>query len=165
MFTFASLAQDHLPLIHKWLNTDHVANFYDGYLSRDQVEEKYLPKIESEIVFPYIVSLEDRPIGYIQTYNAPLVGDGWWQDQPDGTWGIDQFLGEKSLLGKGIGSAFVNQFSNELLKRNDINRVITDPAPHNPRAIRAYEKAGFQIIEEIQTPDGTAILMEKTKTS
>ncbi len=34
-----------------------------------------------------------------------------------------------------------------------------DPRPDNPRAIRAYEKAGFVPQHEIVTPDGPALLM------
>jgi RimJ/RimL family protein N-acetyltransferase len=38
-------------------------------------------------------------------------------------------------------------------------RVQTDPSPTNPRAIRCYEKAGFRRVGEVNTPDGTALLM------
>jgi RimJ/RimL family protein N-acetyltransferase len=34
-----------------------------------------------------------------------------------------------------------------------------DPFPANGRAIRAYEKAGFQKIRVVDTPDGHAVLM------
>ncbi|TKW78599.1 MAG: GNAT family N-acetyltransferase, partial [Bradyrhizobium icense] len=35
----------------------------------------------------------------------------------------------------------------------------TDPDPENPRAIRAYEKAGFEKAGLVDTPDGTSLLM------
>ncbi len=37
--------------------------------------------------------------------------------------------------------------------------MVTDPDPDNPRAIRAYEKAGFEKVHLVDTPDGTALLM------
>jgi RimJ/RimL family protein N-acetyltransferase len=40
-----------------------------------------------------------------------------------------------------------------------VTRVQTDPAPHNARAIRCYEKAGFRPVREIVTPAGAALLM------
>ncbi len=42
----------------------------------------------------------------------------------------------------------------------DIEKIIIDPTPDNKRAIRCYEKVGFKGIGEIETPDGTACLME-----
>jgi aminoglycoside 6'-N-acetyltransferase len=40
-------------------------------------------------------------------------------------------------------------------------RVLTDPAPDNHRAIRAYEKAGFRQIALVETPDGRSLLMKR----
>jgi aminoglycoside 6'-N-acetyltransferase len=37
--------------------------------------------------------------------------------------------------------------------------VMTDPDPANIRAVRAYEKAGFQKSHVVETPDGCALLM------
>ena len=37
--------------------------------------------------------------------------------------------------------------------------MITDPDPDNGRAIRAYEKAGFQRETIVETRDGPALLM------
>jgi aminoglycoside 6'-N-acetyltransferase len=38
-------------------------------------------------------------------------------------------------------------------------RVVTDPDPDNSRAIRAYQKAGFEKSHLVHTPDGRALLM------
>ena len=38
-------------------------------------------------------------------------------------------------------------------------RIVLDPKPTNPRAIRAYEKAGFVRDRLLDTPDGEALLM------
>jgi aminoglycoside 6'-N-acetyltransferase len=39
--------------------------------------------------------------------------------------------------------------------------MVIDPSPDNPRAIRAYEKAGFEKVGMIDTPDGPALLMAR----
>ena len=36
---------------------------------------------------------------------------------------------------------------------------VTDPDPANTRAVRAYEKAGFEKAGMVDTPDGPALLM------
>jgi aminoglycoside 6'-N-acetyltransferase len=43
--------------------------------------------------------------------------------------------------------------------RNGTPRIVTDPDPANTRAIRAYEKAGFEKAGMVDTPDGPALLM------
>jgi aminoglycoside 6'-N-acetyltransferase len=62
------------------------------------------------------------------------------------------------MVGRGHGSAFIRQFIEGLLD-SGTPRIVIDPSPTNPRAIRAYEKAGFRRVHEIDTPDGRALLM------
>jgi RimJ/RimL family protein N-acetyltransferase len=150
-----------VPQLHDWLNRPHVAERWDNATTLPEVEKRYQTHLNSACVFPFIVELDGKPIGFIQSYNAELVGDGWWPGEPPGTWGVDQYLGEEGLLGKGIGSQFIRAFTDDLLKKSQVKRIITDPAPDNKRAIRAYEKAGFIGIGIVETPDGPAFLMEK----
>ena len=75
-----------------------------------------------------------------------------------GTRGLDQFIGEADMLGCGHGSGFIRTFIDQLFARG-VPRIVIDPSPANPRAIRAYEKAGFVPQHEIVTPDGPALLM------
>ncbi len=160
-FEFKPVSHDHFLLLHDWLNRKHVAEKWDGPQTLDTVKAKYEKKIGSDSVFPYVVLMDGQPIGYIQSYQADLVGGGWWESEPTGTWGVDQFIGEESLLGKGIGPQFLKQFTDKLLSRPEVTRVITDPAPSNSAAIRAYEKAGFVKLCEQMTPDGPALIMER----
>jgi aminoglycoside 6'-N-acetyltransferase len=81
-----------------------------------------------------------------------------YRDQPPGTRGIDQFIGEPELIGRGIGSRFVRAFARELLGRGT-PRVVTDPHPANTVAIRAYMKAGFHTIGPRETLWGPVRLM------
>jgi aminoglycoside 6'-N-acetyltransferase len=62
------------------------------------------------------------------------------------------------MLDRGHGSAFIRAFTDGLLA-SGVPRVVTDPDPANARAIRAYQKAGFQRDRIVDTPDGPALLM------
>ena len=94
---------------------------------------------------------------YLQCYNLG-VWDGGFGPQPEGARGLDQFIGEADMLGRGHGSAFIRAFADRLLA-SGTPRVVTDPDPANKRAIRAYEKAGFCRERIVDTPDGPALLM------
>ena len=87
-----------------------------------------------------------------------------FRPQPEGARGLDQFIGEADMLGRGHGSAFIRAFADRLLA-SGTPRVVIDPDPANKRAIRAYEKAGFRRERMVDTPDGPALLMARTLTA
>jgi aminoglycoside 6'-N-acetyltransferase len=106
------------------------------------------------------VECDDVPIGYIQSWDPHAGVDHPCRDQPLGTRGIDQFIGEPELIGQGHGTAFIRLFVESLFKAG-APRVITDPNPRNARAIRAYVKAGFKEIDRRITISGDALLMAR----
>ena len=105
----------------------------------------------------FIVTADMRDFAYLQCYNLSAWNTGFGP-QPQGTRGLDQFIGEADMLERGHGSAFIRVFANQLLA-SGTPRVVIDPDPTNARAIRAYEKAGFGRDRIIDTPDGPALLM------
>ncbi len=157
---FRRLLKADFYTLSRWHSSPHLIEWW-GERKPEQVVVRYGEKLTQPWLRMFIVTLEARDIGFIQTYHAPFVGNGWWPEEIEGTWGIDQFIGEQNLLGQGIGSAFVRRFSDDLLQDPAVKKIITDPSLVNLRAIRAYEKAGFLMVGPIDTPDGKELLMEK----
>lgn len=162
--TFRPMVAADLPLLHHWLHQPHVAEWWGGddiAPSLDDVKQKYLPRLAgSSSVTCYIALLSGEPLGFIQAYIALGSGDGWWEGETDpGVRGIDQFIGDRTRLGQGLGSRMVAAFLCLLFEDPRVTKVQTDPSPSNSRAIRCYEKAGFRAVERITTPDGPALLM------
>ncbi len=159
-FHFAPLAEHHLPLLFEWLNRSHVAKWWDGPVSSAAVREKYLPRISSTSVSPYIAFLNEAPAGFIQSYVAAEQDDDWWPGERDpGVVGIDQFLADSDSLGKGLGTAMVGQFVRLQFQNPAVTSLQTDPSPNNIRAIRCYEKVGFRKLGVLETPSGPTLLM------
>jgi aminoglycoside 6'-N-acetyltransferase len=80
---------------------------------------------------------------------------------PEGSRGVDHYIGEADMLGRGHGSAFVRLHAERLFAAG-APAVGADPHPDNARAIRAYGKAGFVAAGgAIKTPWGLALLMER----
>jgi aminoglycoside 6'-N-acetyltransferase Ib len=161
---FRPLTADELAMLHDWLNRDHVAEWWGGDDARPTLEQtiaKYGPRVLSvDSVSSYIALLNERPIGFIQSYVVMGSGSGWWEDVTDpGVRGIDQFLCNAHELGQGLGTRMVSAFVDKLFSDSRVTQVQTDPKPTNVRAIRCYQKSGFQPIREIDTPDGRALLM------
>ena len=62
-----------------------------------------------------------------------------------GVRGIDQSLANASQLGKGLQEPSLVRALVELLFNDpEVTKIQTDPSPSNLRAIRCYEKAGFE---------------------
>jgi len=105
----------------------------------------------------FMVATGNRDFAYLQCYDLSAWHTGLGR-QPDGTRGLDQFIGEADMLGCGHGAAFIRDFADQLFAAGT-PRVVIDPDPTNARAIRAYEKAGFRPDRIVDTPDGAALLM------
>ncbi|UGX85776.1 GNAT family N-acetyltransferase [Phyllobacterium meliloti] len=157
-YRFIPLEPDDLHLISEWLAEPHVAEWWGA----DPKEEfdAIVAHMDSISVEPFIIMLGERPIGYMQTYDPHLEDDHPYQDQPTGTLGLDQFIGEPTLINDGHGSRLIDEFVS-LLFEEGVPRVILDPDPANARAIRAYTKAGFIPFDTRTTVYGPALMMAR----
>src|SRR6266849_6527724 len=72
---------------------------------------------------------------------------------------------EVATSGRGLGSAMVRAFVEQLFQDPEVTRIQTDPSPDNESAIRSYRRAGFVSAGEIVTPDGPAVLMLRERSS
>jgi aminoglycoside 6'-N-acetyltransferase len=155
IYQFRPMGEVDLPLVKRWLAAPHVVEWWgDTYAQFELVSGD----LEVEAMDQFIVAANDRPFGYLQCYDPEVWPDNGLGTHPRGTRGVDQFIGELDMVNQGHGSAFIGAFIDRLLA-SGAPRVITDPDPANARAIRAYEKAGFQRDRLVDTPDGIALLM------
>jgi aminoglycoside 6'-N-acetyltransferase len=153
-YAFRPMSAADLPLVRGWLETPEVVRWWG------RPDEQYA-LVSGDLAHPdmdqFIVALGDRPFGYLQCYRLSTWNQGFGA-QPLHARGIDQFIGEPDLIGRGHGSGFIRQFTENLLA-SGIPRIVTDPDPKNGRAVRAYARAGFQSDRLVATPDGKALLM------
>jgi len=154
-YVFRPVTVADLPLLAEWLEQPHVRRWWS------EPEEALVSigeHLRDPLVEPYIVMLDGRDFAFIQVADLDGEDDAALDGQPQGTCGIDQFIGIETLLGKGHGPAFMADFCRELFEKGK-NRVLVDPHPDNIFAIRAYTKAGFQRLGETNTNYGRALLM------
>jgi RimJ/RimL family protein N-acetyltransferase len=153
---FRTLEEADLRLLHEWLRREHVRRWWDDHSSYEDVAEHYLPAIEGRKPADlYLILLDDRPVGFIQTY---LVAD-----YPDfaarvglgvGVAGVDLFIGEEELTGKGLGSEVLRAFVRDVVfAESGTTACIADPDVRNAASIRAFEKADFRRAGEFFDPN------------
>lgn len=153
-YAFRPITAADLPLVGRWLGEAHVREWWGD---PDEQFALVSGDLDEPAMDQFIVLAGNRPIGYLQCYSLTAWNTGLGP-QPEGTRGIDQFIGESNMIARGHGSAFIRAFVDEQL-RNGLPRIVTDPDPLNLRALRAYEKAGFVRDRIVETPDGPALLM------
>jgi aminoglycoside 6'-N-acetyltransferase len=157
-YVFRPMAAGDLAMVRRWLETPEVVRWWG---LPDEQYQLVSGDLDHPDMDQFIVGLGDHPFGYMQCY--PLsTWNGGLGSHPTTTRGIDQFIGEPDMIGRGHGSGFIRQFVDALLK-SGTPRVVTDPDPDNGRAVRAYEKAGFEKDRMVDTLDGPALLMLRNR--
>ncbi len=163
LVSFRPLETGDLRLMHRWLNTDHVAQWYSvrGVTapSLDWVTERYMPRITGkDPTRAFVITLGGRPIGYIQAYFIEDQADYAAAVQvPPGAAGVDLFIGEADVVHRGLGADIVRRFLRDIVfGEMQAAWCVIGPQPENRIAIRAYEKAGFRHLKTVRIPGGDA---------
>jgi len=136
--TFKPLHETDMPLFFSWVKKPHIAKWWKSDTYENFVE-KYRPRIAAQsYVFPFIMYINEKPIGYIQYYLADKVDDGWWMKthgQPADTVGMDIIIGEPDYIGKGFGTLLVKKFVEKIFEETNASKIIIDPD------VRTYAQA------------------------
>jgi RimJ/RimL family protein N-acetyltransferase len=158
-FLFKPLQQRDLVQLCNWFNKSHVREWWNDGLTEDEIKSKYQKRIGSSVIVPFVVYLQDMPIGYVQYYRVNQTGDSWWLNESDDVVGIDQFIGEEDYINRGFGTDMIRQFIAKLFSDMTIKKIIIGVDKNNQRAIRCYEKAGICFSNEIATSEGLVYVM------
>lgn len=138
-------------LLHQWLNDKDVLSFIEGpsmSFTYDDIVNKYSPRaLGQDYVVPCIIEYQHKPIGYIQFY--PLQNEERQQYEVDETeaYGLDLFIGESDYWNQGIGTMVLKLIIKFLFNDIGVKVIYIDPQTWNVRAIRSYEKCGFQKVK------------------
>jgi aminoglycoside 6'-N-acetyltransferase len=152
------------PLLRGWLSEPHVLEWWGepeeelGFI-RDMVEGR-------DTTRPFVIELDGVAIGYIQYWfvghhqNAQWIEDHpWLAELPSDAIGVDLSIGDATLLSKGVGSAALATFARKLHEQG-YRTIVIDPDRGNERAVRAYAKAGFRPVPELEGRTGDTLIMQ-----
>ena len=163
---FRPLVGEDLPMLADWMGRPHWREWWgepDRELGRirDKVEGR-------DTTRPFIFFHDGAPAGYIQSWSVGdevdsghAVETPWLLEVPREAVGVDLSLGRPELLGKGIGTAVLRAFLAKLFAEG-CETVVIDPDEANARAVRAYEKAGFEVRDRYPHDSGVTLLMTIT---
>lgn len=151
--SFRMMKKDDLVLMLKWLTDERVLEFYDGRDKKYTLKticEHYTEQWADEL-YRFIIEYNTIPIGYAQIYRVQgeLFDEYNYHKTDEKIYAMDQFIGEPEYWSMGIGTEYCRIACQYLQTEMCADGVILDPRKNNPRAIRAYQKAGFKIIKEL----------------
>lgn len=91
-----------------------------------------------------IAEEDDRPVGFLQLIDAREEETHYWGDIEPGIWAIDIWIGSATDRGRGLGAAMMRLALERCFARPEVHTVFIDPLLRNQRAIRFYERIGFE---------------------
>ena len=164
LISFRPVVAADLPMLRSWMVQDHWREWWGevetelGYIV-DMIEGR-------DTTRPFIFQVDGEDIGYIQYWT---IGDNlfepwlsqapWMTELPADAIGVDLSIGENDGISKGVGSAALRAFTENLLSEG-FETIIIDPDCRNKRAVRAYEKAGYRKIESLIGKTDDTLLMQ-----
>jgi aminoglycoside 6'-N-acetyltransferase len=156
-FCFRPLDFSDIPLMYDWFNLPHVQNFYSlRQWTESEVLNKLKPYVDgSKLISGFIALMNDNPIGYVQKYRIvdyPWPNQNLSRDIINHAAGMDLFIGDEALTGKGIGRELIQSFIENHIWPS-YQYCIVDPDINNITAIKCYEKLKFKEHTIINTKD------------
>ena len=128
-------------LIRGWLARDDIQDWW-GPASATETEVNMA--LSSEHGLCRIIEAGGAPVGYAHAVDATIWGEDLPQDLAPGTWDLDLFIASEEHRNKGVGQTALSLLKDEVFATTLAVAVCVFPSIRNERAVRAYEKAGFQ---------------------
>ncbi len=147
---FRRLERRDLPLLSHWLGSPHVATWWRDDCDPASVEAAYAPRLDGrDPTEVFVVEADGEPIGVIQRYRIADYPE--WERSvaaggaPGPAAGLDYFIGDETLTGRGLGGRIIAGFAEDTWRRYpDVAAIVVAVQQANRRSWRALEKAGFE---------------------
>jgi len=151
VIAFEPLRTEDLPLLREWIRREHVRPWWRDDIEKSMTE--YAKAIEGlDKTDHYLIVVDERAAGMIETY---LVSDHpEWEaivQVGEGVAGVDLLIGEPALIGAGLGPRVLAEFAEKIVfARPDTQACVATVDEANRRSWRAFEKAGFRYIRDVE---------------
>jgi aminoglycoside 6'-N-acetyltransferase len=153
-------AQEDYELFVRWRNEPHVAEWWNTDddpvpMTLEHAKAEQGPDADAWVT-RCMISVADRPVGYVQFYPwSEEAGEarGMGVPDPDTSYGLDIFIGEPDMIGRGVGATVVALVARHVFETEGAASVALLTPVGNNRAHRAYEKAGFRKVRQTLDTD------------
>jgi aminoglycoside 6'-N-acetyltransferase len=150
------MTEDDWPLLYRW-NSDPEVLYYsegDDVASYSPEDVRGIFCTTSQTAFCFIIEVEGTPVGecWLQEMNIERI----LQKYPGlDCRRIDLAIGEKSYWGQGIGTETIRLLTTFGFVEQGSDVIYGCVSDYNVRSWRAFQRAGYQIVERVKEPPGS----------
>ena len=131
--------------LYKWNQDKNIYEWFEQrILSLEEIKEKYKKKQKEGKQELFFIQYNHQEIGFVQIYpfeEYELI------NIKDQLYEFDIFI-EEAYTSQGIGTKIINEVSKKIFLEFQTNGIVLRPFKRNIRAIKCYQKCGYQIIKE-----------------
>lgn len=140
--------KDSYELMYKWCSQEFIYEWFEQRkLSFEEIENKYKNKLLANQQQLFFINYNDNKIGFVQIYKYDDKKSESLKKY-DSIYEYDIFIGESEYLLREIGTKVINYINNYIYENYLCDCIVLRPFKRNKRAIKCYEKCGFEIVDE-----------------
>ncbi|MGH4023600.1 MAG: GNAT family N-acetyltransferase [Pseudonocardiaceae bacterium] len=164
-FALRRLDPDHdLALVHAWMNDPGVARFWEMPWPPDRIAEYLHRQVTDRHSTAYLGTLDGVAMSYWELYRADLDALARYYPARDHDAGVHLLIGPADHRGRGLAAELLRAVSGWRLDADpQAGRVVAEPDVRNVRSVRAFARAGFRRIANLDLPDKRAVLMVRDR--
>ncbi|MFC6088535.1 GNAT family N-acetyltransferase [Saccharothrix sp. BKS2] len=153
-----------LSLVHRWMQSPHVAAFWHQAWPRERWAEELRTQLAGVHSLPVLVDLDGDPVMYLEVYRAARdVVAGVYPARPHDI-GLHVAVGELGMTDRGLVRSLLPELADALFAADPrCTRVLLEPDVRNRRAISSFTAGGFAPVGEVLLPDKVALLMVRSR--
>ncbi|ORB83150.1 GNAT family N-acetyltransferase [Mycobacterium kansasii] len=149
-----------LDLVHCWMNDPEVARFWGKPWPRVRIASYLRRQHRSTHSTPYLGVLNGVPMSYWELSRADLDPLAQYYAARHHDAGVHLLLGPAECRGQRLAVDLLRAVCSWQLDADPrATRVVAEPDVDNMRSVRAFERAGFRHITDLDLPDKRAALM------
>ena len=132
-----------LAVLESWDDQPHLKDQVptEDWLWEEELSEEYDWRNQ------FIAELDGIPIGYIDIIDPHHEPEQYWGKIEKGFRALDIWIGNPDYLGKGHGSDMMQLAIDFCFSELEVHTILIDPYSSNIKAIKFYEKLGFEFVE------------------
>ena len=155
------------PMFEAWSRQPHVIaattddpnsdKAFDGAVWSDELAS------QSEVSQYFVAELDGEAIGALQICDPHLEPTQYWGPIEPGLRAIDIWIGAPSALGRGYGEQMMRLALRHCFEDESVTAIVIDPLASNHRAIRFYERLGFERLERRKFGEDECVILRLTR--
>lgn len=146
--TLSKMKSMDIPLIKTWMEQTYIQKWLGD--PTDWLEELENKDHTFDWIHHFLIHYDQKPIGFCQYFDCNHAPTGFeWDNEPQGTFAIDYFIGCPTYLQKGLGKEIIKTLVEHIRRNEHVKQIVADPVKDNLPSIKILEKIIFILTQQL----------------